>query len=139
MYFPTDFWLAMHSKSQQNISFHMNTMIALPCMHILHMNMHMHKLKNTHFQRIHQFLSRLFDSITIEYGTLKPMCAEGASLPFRGADAEMKRPGDHYTFGPIVSDARPRKRRNESTPTCQHTGKGKPVSYTHLRAHETDS
>ena len=52
------------------------------------------------------------------------MCAEGASLPFRGADAEMKRPGDHYTFGPIVSDVRPRKRRNESTPTCQHTGKG---------------
>ena len=52
------------------------------------------------------------------------MCAEGASLPFRGADAEMKRPGDHYTFGPIVSGARPRKRRNESTPTCQHTGKG---------------
>ena len=52
------------------------------------------------------------------------MCAEGASLPFRGADAEMERPGDHYTFGPIVSDVRPRKRRNESTPTCQHTGKG---------------
>ena len=42
----------------------------------------------------------------------------------RDADAEMERPGDHYTFGPIVSDVRPRKRRNESTPTCQHTGKG---------------
>ena len=52
------------------------------------------------------------------------MCAEGASLPLRGADAEMKRPGDHYTFGPIVSGARPRKGRNESTPTYQHTGKG---------------
>ena len=66
----------------------------------------------------------LFDSITIENGTLKQMCAEGASLPLRGADAEMERPGDHYTFGPIVSGARPRKRRNESTPTHQHTGKG---------------
>ena len=52
------------------------------------------------------------------------MCAEGASLPLRGADAEMERPGDHYTFGPIVSEARPRKRRNKSTPTCQHTGTG---------------
>ena len=67
---------------------------------------------------------KLFDLITIENGTLKQMCAEGASLPLRGADAEMERPGDHYTFGPIVSDARPRKRRNESTPACQHTGKG---------------
>ena len=70
------------------------------------------------------FAAILFDSITIEYGTLKPICAEGASLPLLDAGAEMKGQGYHYTFGPIVSDVRPRKRRNESTPTCQHTGKG---------------
>ena len=66
----------------------------------------------------------LFDSITIEDGTLNSLCAEGASLPLRGADAEMKRPGDHYTFGPIVSETQQKKKENKSTPTCQHTGKG---------------
>ena len=84
---------------------------------------HLPRLLNRSDQNLQKF-KPLFDSITIEDGTLNSLCAEGASLPLRGADAEMKRPGDHYTFGPIVSGARPRKRRNESTPTCQHTGKG---------------
>ena len=74
--------------------------------------------------RIVVCMFELFDSITIEDGTLNSLCAEGASLPLRGADAEMKRPGDHYTFGPIVSETQQGNKRKQKHTHLSAHGKG---------------
>ena len=67
-------------------------------------------------------LRPLFRFNTIEYGALRPQCAEGAPLPLRDAGAEIQGKGKPDTVCPTVNG--PKQEYEESKPTHQHTGKG---------------
>ena len=65
---------------------------------------------------------QLFDSITIENGTLNPPCAEGAPLPLWDAGAEIQDREKLKLSARQWTD--PNKTTENDKPPYQHTGKG---------------
>ena len=66
--------------------------------------------------------THVFDSITIENGTLNPPCAEGAPLPLWDAGAEIQDRVNQKLSARQWTD--PKKTVTKDTPSYQHTGKG---------------
>ena len=69
-----------------------------------------------------KLLVTVFDSITIEHGTLNPSCAEGAPLPLWDAGAEIQDRENLKLSARQWTD--PNKTTENDKPSYQHTGKG---------------